>query len=644
VDPGPVIATLWIGEDASREPLHKLMQAKMRELLPQYRHITVRAASRSTAREELASALRHHRVGMIAALPEGWRAALWTAPFRTMAFNSRGENWFIHWRTPICSWLFLRGIRLDRIALRPWFWPGTRKQTFVPDSLGVIVGRPASPIRAPFAVLSPYMPWPLGHGGAVRIFSLLREAARDFDIDLYVFTEDGNAPDPGPLKDLCHRITYVEKPHYWEPRWSTLTPPEVCEYRSPAMARALRNVQTLQIEYTQLANYSQRPDAILVEHDITCDLYAQIHSRTRTLGSWWDLYRWKRFEHRAVRRAQPVVMSEKDRGMLGVSGSVIIGNGVDLDRFQPTPERPGRRILFVGSFRHFPNIEAFVWFWNEVWPLLRDCELTVVAGPEPLVHWRNITGERELPAAAGLTLHGFVSDVKPLYDETNIVIVPTLVSAGTNLKVLEAMAMQRAIVTTPSGIAGIGLTHGNDVLIAETPGGFAACIEELLDDPARRTQLASKASALAHANFSWKSLGAVQAKLWHRFSPSPLTIEPEPSPTTEFAQYPALVARLNGKLVAHLTWHELAAASDGHLAEYEVLWIEADPSYRRMGLAGRLLEAALATHLGRWFLEVRETNAAARALYTKLQFQETGHRKGYYSNPEEDAVLMQRPA
>ena len=84
VDPEPIIATLWLGPDAECEA----MQAKMRELLPEYRHIIVKPKSAATAGRELAQALPPPRTGMIAALPQGWRAALLNAPMRTMAFNS----------------------------------------------------------------------------------------------------------------------------------------------------------------------------------------------------------------------------------------------------------------------------------------------------------------------------------------------------------------------------------------------------------------------------------------------------------------------------------------------------------------------------------------------------------------------------
>ena len=107
-----------------------------------------------------------------------------------------------------------------------------------------------------------------------------------------------------------------------------------------------------------------------MEHDVTFDLFTQIARRERTLSAAWDAFRWRRFETRALRRfPQVVVMSEKDAEMVGVP-STVIPNGVDLDRFRPAPEAPGEHLLFIGSFRHFPNIAAYRFFAEEVWPLL----------------------------------------------------------------------------------------------------------------------------------------------------------------------------------------------------------------------------------------------------------------------------------
>src|SRR5260370_21287609 len=176
-------------------------------------------------------------------------------------------------------------------------------------------------------------------------------------------------------------------------------------------------------------------------------------------------------------------MSDKDARLLDLPTKRVIENGVDLTRFQSQPERHGQRLLFVGSFNHFPNVEAFRFFFSEVWPKLPEATVTVVAGRDHTSYWRHLTGEKDMPSDARIQMLDFVRDVRPLYVECNVVIVPTTVSAGTNLKVLEAMAMERAVVSTTRGCAGLGLAHGENVWIADDAASFAARVAHLLPNP-----------------------------------------------------------------------------------------------------------------------------------------------------------------
>ncbi len=227
-------------------------------------------------------------------------AACLLAPSKILAYNARLERHHLKLRSFIASWLFLRGVPLDRIFLRPWWLcPWKKDRSSIPSTHQVLEGRALSPRRPRVAVLSPYFPYPLSHGGAVRIFNLLREAARRFDIFLFAFTESGEPIEPGPVLEFCAQVILVPKPRYREPRWSSLAPPEVCEYRSPVMRRLLCEMrrqysfELLQVEYTQLASYG---GDVLVEHDVTFDLYRQVHAEKRSLSAWWDLARWRRFE------------------------------------------------------------------------------------------------------------------------------------------------------------------------------------------------------------------------------------------------------------------------------------------------------------------------------------------------------------
>jgi glycosyltransferase involved in cell wall biosynthesis len=281
-----------------------------------------------------------------------------------------------------------------------------------------------------------------------------------------------------------------------------------------ALARYRGECALLQVEYTQLAPYG---GDVLVEHDVTFDLFGQVWRRERTLAAWWDWFRWRRFERRAAARfRRVVVMSGKDRDLLGTGA--VIENGVDLARYQPAPETPGQRLLFIGSFRHFPNVAAYRWFVEQVWPDLRarfpEMTLTVVAGPDHLTCWQAFTNRLAPEHDGRIRLLGFVEDVRPLYVEANVVIVPTTVSAGTNVKVLEAMAMERAVVSTPSGCAGLGLEHGKSVWVAATPGDFAEGVAQLAADPRKRGQIAQAARRIAEEHFDWSALGEKHRALW----------------------------------------------------------------------------------------------------------------------------------
>jgi hypothetical protein len=210
-------------------------------------------------------------------------------------------------------------------------------------------------------------------------------------------------------------------------------------------------------------------------------------------------------------------MSGKDARLLGVPTTRIIENGVDLTRFQPEPERPGQRLLFVGSFNHFPNVEAFRFFRDAVWPKLRrqfpGLTLTVVAGRNHELYWRQFTGELAPPREERISVLDFVRDVRPLYVECNLVIVPTTVSAGTNLKVLEAMAMERAVVSTSCGCAGLGLEHGVNVCIADDADSFVEAVARLIANPPERARMTRAAKSIV-VQFDWKQIGRKQRALY----------------------------------------------------------------------------------------------------------------------------------
>jgi ribosomal-protein-alanine acetyltransferase len=632
-DPEAVVVCLRSRDDV----LSDAIVAEIRKLEPGRR---VFEAQPGESYGSLRRRFRKYRIGLMPTLMPIPAAAWLLAPTKILAYNTRLERH--HLRLSIASWLFLRGVPLDRIFLRPF-----SRETTRPEGHRVIEGRARRPGRKSIAVLTPYFPYPLSHGGAVRMFNLLRETAREFDVILYAFTE-GPVTDLEPVLEFCSRVYLVEKPRYREPRWSTIAPPEVGEYFSPAMLALwrAREADVAQVEYTYLASYG---GDVLVEHDVTFDLYAQIRARRKTFSAWWDWWRWHRFETRAVRQFRSVVvMSEKDRALL--CAGTVIENGVDLARFVPQPETAGRNVLFIGSFRHFPNIVAFRFLTEEILPLAPDVELTVVAGPDAWLHWTHYTGKLR---PTGNILE-FVADVRPLYHAANLVVVPTLESAGTNVKVLEAMAMERAVISTSSGCAGLGAAHGVEIWIADTAAEFSAAIEKLLHDPALRAGIAAAGRRLVEKRFDWWPIGLSQRALFRELTGSAVEVRPatrddlaaiaaiqNSSPKASqwtpvnYLEHDCRVAISHACVVGFLVAR--ATAPD----EKEILNIAVEPTLRRAGVGRILMETVLAEARGiTWFLEVRESNSAAINLYKTLGFLTAGRRENYYHDPQEAAIVM----
>jgi glycosyltransferase involved in cell wall biosynthesis/GT2 family glycosyltransferase len=383
----------------------------------------------------------------------------------------------------------------------------------------------ANPEKPRILIATCYMPFPLSHGGAVRMYNLMREAAKDYSLVLLSFVDEFQTPAP-ELKELCVEILQVKREgtHY---RRSTPTPKVVDDFSSPTFEATIRWVhrkwqpQIAQLEFTQMAQYAKAchpAKTILVEHDITLDLYAQLLKDKDDFDLRLELDKWNQFERQAWRDIDAtVVMSDKDSATItGAKRVAVLENGVDLERFQPTSTPPEpRRLLFIGSLAHLPNLMALAWFLNEVWPQLKNTRLHIIAGRNPQYYVDFYKDRVSINLnQPNIELEAFVSDVRPAYEKAEVVIAPLLASAGTNIKIMEAMACGKAIVSTPGGVNGLTLEPNKDFLLAQDPTDFARAIHSLQSNPTLRQQLEQQARQTVEAKYSWTAIGEKQRALY----------------------------------------------------------------------------------------------------------------------------------
>jgi GT2 family glycosyltransferase/glycosyltransferase involved in cell wall biosynthesis len=381
---------------------------------------------------------------------------------------------------------------------------------------------------ATVVVASCYIPFPLSHGGAVRMYNLMRRAAADHTQILITFVDELHTP-PAELLQICAEVIQVRRlgSHV---RPNTGRPDVVEEFDSPAFRAALKQTiakwapEIVQLEFTQMAQYAadcSPAKTVLVEHDVTIDLYRQLLS----LNDDWDLrrqlQRWTEFETDAWRNVDCVVtMSEKDQQSIqGANQVVTLANGVALERFRPAGQEPEpNRLLFIGSFAHLPNVLALDFFLREIWPTLGEHQpaLHVIAGSKHRYHFDRFRDRVSFRLdQPGLVIEDFVADVRPAYTRATAVIAPLLASAGTNIKIMEAMAMGKAIVSTTGGVNGLQeLTPGRDVLVHDDPRQFAASIVRLFSEPDYRKSIEREARATAARVYDWDVIAARQRELY----------------------------------------------------------------------------------------------------------------------------------
>jgi len=187
------------------------------------------------------------------------------------------------------------------------------------------------------------------------------------------------------------------------------------------------------------------------------------------------------------------------------SSLTVVPNGVDLERYEGHfgKPKPGT-LIFPGALTYIANFDAMEFFLSEVFPLVK--------ARHPDVTLR-ITGKADgvpvnrLAMDENVTLTGYLEDIRPAVAQSWICVVPLQIGGGTRLKILEAMALGTAVVSTSKGAEGLDVTPGQDILIADEPTAFASAVLRLLGDGELRTRLAVNGKKLVRERYGWEQIG-----------------------------------------------------------------------------------------------------------------------------------------
>ncbi len=183
----------------------------------------------------------------------------------------------------------------------------------------------------------------------------------------------------------------------------------------------------------------------------------------------------------------------------------VIDNGVDTSYFKSKNcERLTNELVFTGSMDWRPNQDAVIYFANEIFPMVKetvnDIKFTIVGRKPP-------SKVKELEKIEGITVTGTVDDVRPYIDRANLYIVPLRIGGGSRLKILEAMSMQKAVISTAIGAEGLNIEDNKNIILKDSPSEFSKGIIELLKNNDLRNSLESEGRRLVEEEYDWQQLG-----------------------------------------------------------------------------------------------------------------------------------------
>ncbi|HLK18078.1 MAG TPA: glycosyltransferase [Bryobacteraceae bacterium] len=249
---------------------------------------------------------------------------------------------------------------------------------------------------------------------------------------------------------------------------------------------------------------------VLFTHNVEADLWRQQfeaadHPVKRFL--YWKEWRALSAAERdyACLADSVITVSEQNRNYFsryaGRERVFTIATGVDIEAFHPSDAPPSNSMVFTGSMDWMPNQDGVLYFVSRILPKIQlevtDAELWIVG--------RYPSREVQDLAAEHIHVTGRVEDIRPYLQKSPAYIVPLRHGSGTRLKIFEAMAMGKAVVSTTLGAEGLPVTHGRDILIADHPQEFAAAVVRILQDREFSASLGRAARALVEQRFTWKA-------------------------------------------------------------------------------------------------------------------------------------------
>jgi glycosyltransferase involved in cell wall biosynthesis len=389
-------------------------------------------------------------------------------------------------------------------------------------------------------VLDEGLPYPLDSGKRIRTWHLLSRLAVRHDLTFFCFDEGDPAAQRfvenqgirvilGPALGKPTKISLYSKlfANLFSPYPFSVSKHYSRQFHKEILARInSESPDLIHVEWTPYARYLSgisTPKTVIATHNIEAQIWLRRarHSGTPLEKAFFAIQaiKMRAFERRCLSRAHEVTaVSAEDLEWLekeGITQSGLVENGVDTEYFQPTMGcEVKQEILLLASLDWYPNQDAVRYFVSEIMPRVRaklpDAKVKIVGRrpPNDLVS--------QIRSVPGATLFSDVPDVRPFLAQSSAFVVPLRIGGGSRIKILEALAAGKAIVSTPIGAEGLELRSGEHLLVAERPDDFADRVIDVLTQPELRQKLGREGRGLVADRYTWNQMADRLELAWLR--------------------------------------------------------------------------------------------------------------------------------
>ncbi len=376
--------------------------------------------------------------------------------------------------------------------------------------------------------VTPYSPANPVFGGALRIYHVLAQLCANHDVTIGGFStvaEERSLIEEFP--SLTGKVHFVDYPYSnsslrwgmiksifsFHSNWYHLTRSQKLQNKLDELL-AVETFDLILCEFPVMSMYSYKSNAIKITdcHNVEYDNFkrmSKVGNLFKKLFYFLEAYKFFKEETKVFDQQDAMfVTSKRDIELINQTNETptkyLIPNGVDTDYYKPVESSTTPfSMIFIGMMKYVPNYDGIEFFLDEIFPkiLAKIPQATItIVGKNPPV---SITSRK----SHNIIVTGFVQDTRPFIEEASVYVVPLRMGGGTRLKILEALAVKKPLVTTSVGCEGIDVIDRKEVMIADSPDEFAARVIELFEHPDRGVILAENGYSLVMNQYRWDQIG-----------------------------------------------------------------------------------------------------------------------------------------